>query len=405
MFYAADYNNCPQQIGLAVSKDGIKWQRFSDKPFLANGLPGEWNESESGHPCVYRDKQGQTHLFYQGNNTHGRHWLLTSVPLKWTKKGPHIVYPSYSPPKGGRGVLVIDADAPDPSVIRVGDTYYAAATSGNKPQAYPRFRSKDLQAWEPMGYIFNRWPEWTDGSFWAPELFDLCGRTMCYYTARQKSDGTSCIGVAMAEGPEGTFKDYGPLVRTTNEAIDAYVFRDGQQLYISWKAYGLDPSKRPIELLCQRLSEDGLHLQGEPFMLLRDDERQGMEGQCIFRQGDWWYILYSIRDCCSPKSDYAVSVARSHSIQGPWEKYEGNPILEGDPPQPSLKGRESSPFKGELERVCGLQSCGHGTMVRTPQGEMYYLCHAYYLNRYKEGRKAVLFRLEIGPDGWVHPKK
>ncbi|MCR5850684.1 MAG: hypothetical protein K6G92_08230 [Bacteroidaceae bacterium] len=28
-------------------------------------------------------------------------------------------------------------------------------------------------------------------------------------------------------------------------------------------------------------------------------------------------------------------------------------------------------------------------------------CHAYYLNRYKEGRKAVLFRLKIDSDGWV----
>jgi len=394
MFYAADYNNCPQQIGLAVSKDGIHWQRCSDEPFLRNGLPGEWNESESGHPCVYRDQQGQTHLFYQGNNTRGRHWLLTSVPLEWKAPSPlplwgsaslpRVVYPTIALPKRGSGegaVLVINADAPDPSVIRVADTYYAAATSGNKPQAYQRYRSKDLLSWEPMGYIFDEWPEWTCGSFWAPELFDLCGRTMCYYTARQKSDSTSCIGVAMAEGPEGKFKDYGPLVRTTNEAIDAFVFRDGMQLYISWKAYGLDPSHRPIELLCQRLSDDGLHLQGEPFTLLRDDERQGMEGQCIFRQGEWWYILYSIRDCCSPKSDYAVSVARSHSLQGPWEKYEGNPILEGEGP---------------------LQSCGHGTMVRTPSGEMYYLCHAYYWNRYKEGRKAVLFRLEIGDDGWVH---
>lgn len=390
MFYAADYNNCPQQIGLAVSKDGIHFERCSDQPFLRNGLPGEWNESESGHPCVYRDQQGQTHLFYQGNNSHGKHWLLTSVPLKWSKKGPQIVYPTAPlllPQRGetnGGGCLVIDADAPDPSVIRVADTYYAAATSGNKPQAYQRYRSKDLLTWEPMGFVFDEWPEWTSGSFWAPELFDLYGRTMCYYTARQKSDSTSCIGVAMADGPEGKFKDYGPLVRTTNEAIDAFVFRDRDQLYISWKAYGLDPSHRPIELLCQRLSDDGLHLVGEPFMLLRDDERQGMEGQCIFRQGDWWYILYSIRDCCSPKSDYAVSVARSHSLQGPWEKYEKNPILEGEAP---------------------MQSCGHGTMVRTPDGEMYYLCHAYYLNRYKEGRKAVLFRLEIGPDGWVHKKQ
>lgn len=382
MFYAAAFNNAPQQIGLAVSNDGIHWQRCSDKPFLTNGLPGEWNESESGHPCVYRDKQGQTHLFYQGNNTKGKNWMLTSVPLKWTKQGPPVVYPKM---KTNIKNPVINADVPDPSVIRIANTYYAAATSGNKKQAYPRFRSTDLQTWEPMGYVFNKWPEWTNGSFWAPELFDLNGRIMCYYTARQKSDGTSCIGVAMANSAEGQFVDYGPLIRTTNEAIDAYVFRDGTQLYITWKAYGLDPSGRPIELLCQRLSDDGLHLQGEPFMLLRDDERQGMEGQCVFRQGDWWYILYSIRDCCSPNSDYAVNVARSRSLQGPWEKYSGNPILQGD---------------GRI-----MQSCGHGTMVRTPEGHMYYLCHAYYMNHYKEGRKAVLFRLEIGDDGWVHQKK
>ena len=419
MFYAANYNNCPQQIGLAVSNDGIHWQRCSDQPFLRNGLPGDWNESESGHPCVFRDRQGQTHLFYQGNNTHGKHWLLTSVPLKWTaspspskggvKRLPQVVYPTIALPQrgSGEGALVIDADAPDPSVIRVADTYYAAATSGNKPQAYQRYRSKDLLTWEQMGFVFDEWPDWTCGSFWAPELFDLCGRTMCYYTARQKSDSTSCIGVAMADGPEGKFKDYGPLVKTTNEAIDAFVFRDGTQLYITWKAYGLDPSKRPIELLCQRLSDDGLHLEGEPFMLLRDDERQGMEGQCVFREGEWWYLLYSIRDCCSPRSDYAVSVARSHSIEGPWEKYEGNPILEGEPPSGSSEGEKKDvSHRGDLEGADGgLQSCGHGTMVRTPSGEMFYLCHAYFWGRYKEGRKAVLYRLEIGDDGWVHQKK
>lgn len=377
MFYAADYNNSPQQIGVAVSDDGIHWNRCFNHPFVRNGQPGDWNESESGHPCVYRDQQGQTHLFYQGNNSHGRHWLLTSIPIRWTADGPECVYPQM--PRKIKNP-VIDADVPDPSVIRVGDTYYAAATSGNKAQAYPRFRSKDLQHWEPMGFVFDKWPEWTKGAFWAPELFDVCGRTLCYYTAKQKSDGTSCIGVAMADGPEGKFIDHGPLIRTTNEAIDAYVFRDGKQLYISWKAYGLDPSGRPIEILCQRLSEDGLKLQGEPFMLLRDDERQGMEGQCIFRHGGWWYMLYSIRDCCTPQSDYAVSVARCRTLDGQWEKFGGNPILTGD-------GRR-------------IQSRGHGTMVRTPDGEMYYLCHAYYLNRYDEGRKAVLQRMRMNNDGW-----
>jgi len=275
---------------------------------------------------------------------------------------------------------VIDADAPDPTVIRVDDTYYAAATSGNNKQAYARYKSKDLKTWQKTGYVFEQWPEWTSGAFWAPEFFVINGKVMCYYTARQKSDGTSCIGLASADGPEGTFIDHGPLIRTTNEAIDAFVFNDNGQLYVTWKAYGLDPSKRPIEILAQRLSVDGMRLEGEPFMLLRDDERQGMEGQCIFREGKYYYMLYSIRDCCTPQSDYAVSVARSEKITGPWEKFSGNPILTGNSQD--------------------IQSCGHGTLVTTPSGKRYYLCHAYYLNRYKEGRKAILQHISIGNDLW-----
>ena len=111
-----------------------------------------------------------------------------------------------------------------------------------------------------------------------------------------------------------------------------------------------------------------------------DDERQGMEGQCIFREGKYYYMLYSIRDCCTPQSDYAVSVARSEKFTGPWEKFPGNPILTGNSKD--------------------IQSCGHGTLVTTPSGERYYLCHAYYLNRYKEGRKAILQRISMGKDLW-----
>ena len=52
MFYAGAYNNEPQQVGVAVSSDGIRWERLSDEPFLSNGKPGEWNSSESFHIFV-----------------------------------------------------------------------------------------------------------------------------------------------------------------------------------------------------------------------------------------------------------------------------------------------------------------------------------------------------------------
>lgn len=88
MFYAGAYNNAPQQVGVAVSKDGIHWKRLSDEPFKANGKPGEWNSSESGHPHVFTDLDGRTYLFYQGNNDHGKTWFITNEEVFWKKGKP-----------------------------------------------------------------------------------------------------------------------------------------------------------------------------------------------------------------------------------------------------------------------------------------------------------------------------
>jgi beta-1,2-mannobiose phosphorylase / 1,2-beta-oligomannan phosphorylase len=90
MFYAGGYNNEPQQIGVAVSRDGLKWERISTEPFLRNGQPGEWNSSESGHPGVFEDRDGQTWLFFQGNADKGRTWYLSVVPVGWSDFGPRI---------------------------------------------------------------------------------------------------------------------------------------------------------------------------------------------------------------------------------------------------------------------------------------------------------------------------
>ena len=172
---------------------------------------------------------------------------------------------------------VIRGDMADPSIIRIGDDYYATGTSSEWAPYYPLYKSRDMVNWKQVGHVFDTKPEWTSNSVWAPELFCHEGKVYCYYTARQKSTGISYIGVAVADSPEDGFTDCGPVVTFGNEAIDAFVFEDKGELYISWKAYGLD--KRPIELLCSRLSDDGLHMEGEIFSLLKDDQRIGLEGQ------------------------------------------------------------------------------------------------------------------------------
>jgi hypothetical protein len=90
MFYAGGFNNDPQQIGTATSKDGVDWTRQSNTPLLPNGAAGEWNSSESGHPGYFADENGRSYLFFQGNNDHGKTWLLSCVELDWRGSTPQI---------------------------------------------------------------------------------------------------------------------------------------------------------------------------------------------------------------------------------------------------------------------------------------------------------------------------
>lgn len=91
MFYAGAYNNAPQQVGVAISEDGIVWRKLSDKPFLPNGEEGSWNHSESGHPHIFKEPDnGRTYLFYQGNNDKGKTWLLSNVEVFWNNGRPFM---------------------------------------------------------------------------------------------------------------------------------------------------------------------------------------------------------------------------------------------------------------------------------------------------------------------------
>ncbi|HEY3333269.1 MAG TPA: family 43 glycosylhydrolase [Capsulimonadaceae bacterium] len=91
LFYAGAYNCAPQQIGHAVSENALSWTRTNDKPLLSNGLPGEWNSSESGHPFVFEDA-GLTYLFFQGSSDDGKTWQISSVEITWDGHSPSLAH-------------------------------------------------------------------------------------------------------------------------------------------------------------------------------------------------------------------------------------------------------------------------------------------------------------------------
>jgi beta-xylosidase len=272
----------------------------------------------------------------------------------------------------------IPGDFADPSIIRQGNSYYAIGTSSEWGPHFPIFKSNNLQQWEQTGFLFDSLPSWSSTSFWAPEYFFHHNTYYVYYTAKRKSDGVSCIGVATSAYPDHGFRDQGILIEYGSESIDAFVYNDNGQLYITWKAYGLD--KRPIEILGSKLADDGLSLTGTPFTLLKDERGKGIEGQSILKKDKYYYLFYSAGNCCGVACTYHVSVARALAITGPYTDNAANPVLaDGD----------------------SWKCPGHGTFVQDPKGNYRYIYHAYNKTSHVfTGREALVAALSWDANQW-----
>ncbi|MGH9900897.1 MAG: family 43 glycosylhydrolase [Pyrinomonadaceae bacterium] len=278
---------------------------------------------------------------------------------------------------------VIAGDFPDPSVIRVGEDYWAATTSGNWAPHFPLLHSRDLVNWRVAGAVFQKAPEWIARDFWAPEIQEDRGRFFVYYTGRKKN-GPLCVAVATAARPEGPYTDHGPLVCQDIGSIDAFMTRDENgRPFLIWKEDGNDRNQ-PTPIWAQPLSEDGTKMLGKRKEILRNTapwERHVVEGSFIVRRGGWFYHFYSGNACCGRGCDYALGVARSRKLLGPWAKHPRNPIL---------------PANDEW------QCPGHGSIVTLPDGRDFLLYHSYRrrADAMNIGREALLDEIKWGADGW-----
>ena len=277
--------------------------------------------------------------------------------------------------------LVLPGDFPDPSVVKIGDTYWASATTSNWGPVYPLLQSKDLLHWQTSGHVFNQLPEWADYYFWAPEITYDNGKVYIYYSAH-KRDGNLCVGIASADKPEGPYTDHGPLICQEVGSIDAFPMRDENgTLYMVWKEDANSVGK-PTPIWIQQLNEARTALIGEKQELFRntlDWEGQLVEGVSMLRQGDYYYAFYAAAGCCGRECNYVTGIARSKKLMGPWEKQQ----------QPLIN--DNAQWK------CP----GHGTPV-VHNGKHYLLYHAYNkTSNVYTGREGVLSEFEFTPDGWI----
>lgn len=278
--------------------------------------------------------------------------------------------------------LVMPGDHPDPSVVKIGDTYWASATTSNWFPAYPLMQSKDLVKWKTVGHVFDQLPAWADYYFWAPEITYDNGKVYVYYSAHKKN-GNLCVGVASADKPEGPYRDHGPLICQEVGSIDAFPMRDETgKLFLIWKEDANSVGK-PTPIWIQQMNEERTALIGDKKELFRNDapwEGNLVEGVSMIRKGEYYYAFYAAAACCGRACSYGIGIARAKSLLGPWEKYQNNPVLVEDK-------RWKCP--------------GHGTPVEK-DGKYYFLYHAYdTANTVFTGRQGLLVEYRFTPAGWI----
>jgi xylan 1,4-beta-xylosidase len=277
---------------------------------------------------------------------------------------------------------VIPGDHPDPSIIRVGNDFWATCTSSEWGPEFPLIHSKDLVNWETVGAVFPHRPGWAVGNFWAPEISEYKGRYAVYYVARERG-GPLAVAVATADQPGGPYVDHGPLVAQPDGSIDpAPATDENGARYLIWKEDG-NSRGQPTPIWAQPLNAEGTQLTGERHELIRNDsdwEGSLVEGPFILRRNGWLYLFYSGNGCCGPGCHYALGVARSRTLLGPWEKNPLNPILSGNE----------------------TWKCpGHGSIVLDQQGRYWLLYHAYASRgSVFTGREGMLDEVKFGADGW-----
>ncbi len=211
---------------------------------------------------------------------------------------------------------IIYADVPDPSMIRVGDTYYMSSTTMHMNPGVPVMKSKDLVNWEIIHYAYEELE---------PDLDLGTGKSMygkgSWASSLRYHEGTYYLSTfALNTGKTYIFttKDIekGPWERKSFQPAfhdHTLFFEDGKPYLI----YGAG------KLMLVPLKEDLTGVAGKERVLIENANLPAgpniglnAEGSQLFKH-DGKYYLFNI---VWPKGGMrTVLIHRAESLQGPWE--------------------------------------------------------------------------------------
>lgn len=254
-------------------------------------------------------------------------FVALTAPAQSTKKAGNPVFPGwYADPEG----VIFDK------------TYWIYPTYSDKYDRqvfFDAFSSPDLVTWTKHPRILDTTAvKWAKRAMWAPAIVPKNGRYFLFFGANDVHEGeVGGIGVAVADKPEGPFRDYlgKPLVGQIHngaQPIDQFVFqdKDGKE-YLIYGGWG------HCNIAQLKPDYTGFVPFADGTTFREITPKNYVEGPIMFVRNGKYYFMWSEGGWTGP--NYSVAYAVGPSPFGPFER--AGKILQQDPTVATGAGHHS----------------------------------------------------------------
>lgn len=291
---------------------------------------------------------------------------------------------------------------PDPSIVRVGADYYIATSTFEWFPGVQIHHSTDLANWRLVSRPLRRPSQLNmigapdSCGVWAPCLTHADGLFHLVYTDVKRYGRTSVGGASGASLRDfhnylvtspAIDADWSDPVHLNSSGFDPSLFHDedGRKYLVNMLWDHRPGANRFGGILLQEYDPGSKRLVGERRVIFKGTGLGLTEAPHLYRRDGWYYLLTAEG---GTGWGHAATLARSRTIDGPYEVHPDGPIL-------TARDRPDSP----------LQRAGHADLVEDPQGRTWavYLCGRPLRNRGRcvLGRETAIQPMVWGEDGWL----
>lgn len=281
---------------------------------------------------------------------------------------------------------------PDPSILRVGDDYYIATSTFEWHPGVQIHHSRDLVHWRLLTHPLQRQSQVDlignpiSGGVWAPCLSYADGTYYLVYTdvkswGKYMDSHNYVITAPYIEGP------WSEPVYLNSSGFDPSLYHDddGRKWLLNMVWDHRIGRNRFAGIVLQEYDPETNKLVGPVKRIFEGSPLGFTEGPHLYKRNGWYYLLTAEG---GTEYNHAVTMARSRTIEGPYEIDPHNPIL-------TSRGKPELP----------LQKAGHASLVETQTGEWYMAHLVGRPLRPSEncnlGRETALQRCVWTEEGWL----